>query len=153
MCKEGFIAFLNKNKTSKYYILLNIRLSCIFSAFYKICLYYLCLERLHYLNRKGEEGKKWFFEESRAEIGSRCSENVPPMALFTPTAAPKRGGKGRLKRGANGHFKNIINTFDIKTQCRKGGTTGIKEHFTTLYGVKQQEDKQGNKYTFYTNIQ
>ena len=114
MCKEGFIAFLNKNKTSKYYILLNIRLSCIFSAFYKICLYYLCLERLHYLNRKGEEGKKWFFEESRAEIGSRCSENVPPMALLSLTEDPKKGVKGRLKRGAKGHFKIIIYIFDIK---------------------------------------
>ena len=46
MGKEGFIAFLNKTKTSKYYIPFNIRLSCIFSAFYKICLYYLCYERL-----------------------------------------------------------------------------------------------------------
>ena len=46
MGKEGFIAFLNKTKTSKYYIPFNIRLSCIFSAFYKICLCYLCYERL-----------------------------------------------------------------------------------------------------------
>ena len=64
MGKEGFIAFLNKTKTSKYYITFNIRLSCIFSAFYKICLYYLCYERLQYMNGKGKERKKWFFKES-----------------------------------------------------------------------------------------
>jgi hypothetical protein len=60
MGKEGFIAFLNKTKTSKYYITFNIRLSCIFSVFYKICLYYLCYERLYYLHRKLQERKKWF---------------------------------------------------------------------------------------------
>ena len=103
--------------------------------------------------RKGEEGKKWFFEESRAEIGSRCAENVPPMALLYPTEAPKRGVKDRLKRGANGLFKNIINIFDIKTQYKKGGTTGIKEHFPTLYGVKQQEKQTNLQIYFYTNIQ
>ena len=64
MGKEGFIAFLNKTKTSKYYIPFNIRLSCIFSVFYKICLYYLCYERLQYMNGKGKERKKWFFKES-----------------------------------------------------------------------------------------
>ena len=63
MGKEGFIAFLNKTKTSKYYITFNIRLSCIFSVFYKICLYYLCYERLYYLHGKRQERKKWFFQE------------------------------------------------------------------------------------------
>ena len=60
MGKEGFIAFLNKTKTSKYYIPFNIRLSCIFSAFYKICLCYLCYERLHYLSEKVKERKNGF---------------------------------------------------------------------------------------------
>ncbi|MEI3053083.1 MAG: hypothetical protein V8T35_06975 [Prevotella sp.] len=85
MGKEGFIAFLNKTKTSKYYIPFNIRLSCIFSAFYKICLYYLCYERLCYLHGKRQERKKWFFQELLAESSTRGYENVPPMALFTPT--------------------------------------------------------------------
>ena len=62
MGKEGFITFLNKTKTSKYYIPFNIRLSCIFSAFYKICLYYLCYERLYYLHGKRQERKKCFFK-------------------------------------------------------------------------------------------
>ena len=92
MGKERFIAFLNKTKTSKYYIPFNIRLSCIFSAFYKICLYYLCYERLCYLHGKRQERKKWFFQELLAESSTRGYENVPPMALFTPTEGVKREG-------------------------------------------------------------
>ena len=60
MGKEGFIAFLNKTKTSKYYIPFNIRLSCIFSAFYKICLCYLCYERLYYLHENGKRERNGF---------------------------------------------------------------------------------------------
>lgn len=58
-------------------------------------------------------------------------------ALLSLTEDPKKGVKGRLKRGAKGHFKIIIYIFDIKKQYKKGGTTGIKEHFPTLYRVKQ----------------
>lgn len=60
MGKEGFIAFLNKAKTSKYYITFNIRLSCIFSVFYKICLYYLCYERLFICTENGKRGRNVF---------------------------------------------------------------------------------------------
>ena len=72
---------------------------------------------------------------------------------FHPRRRPKRGEKGWLERGQNRHFQNIINIFDIKTQYEKGDTMGIKRAFSTLCGVKQQEDKQDGKYTFYTNIQ
>ena len=75
------------------------------------------------------------------------------MVLFTPAEDQKRGEKGRLERVPNGHFQNIINIFNIKTQYEKGDTMGIKRAFSTLCGVKQQEDKQDNKYTFRTNIQ
>lgn len=62
--KGAFIAFFKRTKTSKYYILFNIRLSRPLSALYKIWLYIVCLERLQYMNGKGKERKKWFFKES-----------------------------------------------------------------------------------------
>lgn len=63
--KRGFfIALSKRSKHQNNYILLVNRLPCIFSAIYKTCLCYLCYERLHYLNGKGKERKKWFFKES-----------------------------------------------------------------------------------------
>lgn len=59
------------------------------------------------------------------------------MVLFTPTEGVKKRCKRQVEEGCKGAFKNIINTFDIKAQYKRGGTTGIKEHFSTLYGVKQ----------------
>ena len=99
MGKEGFIAFLNKTKTSKYYIPFNIRLSCIFSAIYKTCLCYLCYERLYYLHGKRQERKKWFFQELLAESSTRGYENVPPMALFPPPARPRTAVLGCIIEG------------------------------------------------------
>ena len=62
--KMVFYCIFKRTKTSKYYILFNIRLSRSLSALYKIWLYIFCLERLQYMNGKGKERKKWFFEES-----------------------------------------------------------------------------------------
>ena len=73
MGKEGFIAFLNKAKTSKYYIPFNIRLSCIFSVFDKICLYYLCYERLFICTENGKRERNDFSRnhEQKLALGAK----------------------------------------------------------------------------------
>lgn len=69
------------------------------------------------------------------------SKNLSPMALFTPTERVKREGQRQVGESQKPDYSNIINIFDIKAKHRKGGVKRIKEHFPTLYGVKQQEKK------------
>ena len=107
MGKEGFIAFLNKTKTSKYYIPFNIRLSCIFSAIYKTCLCYLCYERLYYLNkrRKRKEivfrrimSRKWL-----SELWKCASDGT-----FHPYRRVKREGQRKVGEGLKSYFLEHI---------------------------------------------
>ena len=58
--KKGFLLLFSNAQNINNYILFNSRISCIFSEFYKICLYYLCYERLHYLSEKVKERKNGF---------------------------------------------------------------------------------------------
>ena len=121
MGKEGFIAFLNKTKTSKYYIPFNIRLSCIFSAFYKICLCYLCYERLYYLHGKRQERKKWFFQELLAESSTRAKK----MCLRQHFSPLQKGKKRGAKEGLRGLEKAIFRTYFTlftRVRGRKKGT-------------------------------
>ena len=95
MGKEGFIAFLNNTKTSKYYITFNIRLSCIFSVFYKICLYYLCYERLFICTENCKRGRNGFSRnhEQKLALGAK------KMCLRWHFSPPQKGKKGREKAG------------------------------------------------------
>ena len=92
MGKEGFIAFLNKTKTSKNYITFNIRLSCIFSVFYKICLYYLCYERLFICTENCKRERNGFSRnhEQKLALGAK------KMCLrwhFSPPQKTQREGE------------------------------------------------------------
>lgn len=69
------------------------------------------------------------------------SKNLSPMALFTHTERVKREGQRQVGESQKPDYSNIINILDIKVKHRKGGVKRIKEHFPTLYGVKQQEKK------------
>ena len=120
MGKEGFIAFLNKTKTSKYYIPFNIRLSCIFSAIYKTCLCYLCYERLYYLNkrRKRKEivfrrimSRKWL-----SELWKCASDGT-----FHPYRRVKREGQRKVGEGSKNYFRTYFTLF-TRVRGRKKGT-------------------------------
>lgn len=97
MGKEGFIAFLNKAKTSKYYITFNIRLSCIFSVFYKICLYYLCYERLFICTENGKRRKMVFRGIMSRNWLSELRKCASDGSFHPYRRGKKRGVKGRLK--------------------------------------------------------
>ena len=121
MGKEGFIAFLNKTKTSKYYIPFNIRLSCIFSAIYKTCLCYLCYERLYYLNkrRKRKEivfrrimSRKWL-----SELWKCASDGT-----FHPYRRVKREGQRKVGEGLKSYFFRTYFTLFTRVRGRKKGT-------------------------------
>ena len=126
MGKEGFIAFLNKTKTSKYYIPFNIRLSCIFSVFYKICLYYLCYERLFICTENCKRGRNGFSRnhEQKLALGAK------KMCLRWHFSPLQKGKKRGAKEGWRGLEKAIFRTyFTLFTRVRgreKGTRREIK---------------------------
>lgn len=66
--KRGFLLLFSNAQNINNYILLNCLISCIFSEFYKICLYYLCYERLHYLSEKVKERKNGFSQNYQQNL-------------------------------------------------------------------------------------
>ena len=103
MGKEGFIAFLKKTKTSKYYITFNIRLSCIFSVFYKICLYYLCYERLFICTencKRGRNGFQGIMSRNWLSELRKCASD----GTFHPHRRVKKEGKRQVEEGRKWAF-------------------------------------------------
>lgn len=66
--KRGFLQLFSNAQNINNYILLNSRIFCIFSALYKICLCYLCYERLHYLSEKVKERKNGFSQNYQQNL-------------------------------------------------------------------------------------
>ena len=121
MGKEGFIAFLNKTKTSKYYIPFNIRLSCIFSAIYKTCLCYLCYERLYYLNKRRQKRRNSFSQNYEQKVALGAMK----MCLRWHFSPLQKGKKRGAKEGLRGLEKAIFRTYFTlftRVRGRKKGT-------------------------------
>lgn len=71
--KREFLSLFQRLKNINYYTLHNSRISYSFSALYKIYLYYLCYERLHYLHDRQYERKKCvFFAKILADMTLRA---------------------------------------------------------------------------------
>lgn len=73
--KREFLSLFQRLKNINYYTLHNSRISYSFSALYKIYLYYLCYERLHYLHDRQYERKKYvFFAKILADMTLRAQK-------------------------------------------------------------------------------
>ena len=73
--KREFLSLFQRLKNINYYTLHNSRISYSFSALYKIYLYYLCYERLHYLHDRQHERKKCvFFAKILADMTLRAQK-------------------------------------------------------------------------------
>lgn len=70
--KGNFYRLFQRLKNIDYYTLHNSRISYSFSALYKIHLYYLCHERLHYLHKRRQERKKCVFAKLLADMTLRA---------------------------------------------------------------------------------
>lgn len=76
--KREFLSLFQRLKNINYYTLHNSRISYSFSALYKIYLYYLCYERLHYLHDRQYERKKCvFFAKILADMTLRAQKKMP----------------------------------------------------------------------------
>ena len=76
--KREFLSLFQRLKNINYYTLHNSRISYSFSALYKIYLYYLCYERLHYLHDRQHERKKCvFFAKILADMTLRALKKMP----------------------------------------------------------------------------
>ena len=107
--KRGFLQLFSNAQNINNYILLNSRISCIFSAFYKICLCYLCYERLHYLSEKVKERKNGFSQNYQQNLALGALKCVSD-GIFTPQKGKNTGVKGRLE-GRKWLFSGIILTY------------------------------------------
>ena len=144
MGKEGFIAFLNKTKTSKYYITFNIRLSCIFSVFYKICLYYLCYERLFICTENGKRERNGFSKNYQQKVALGAKK----MCLRQHFSPLQKGKKRGAKEGWRELEKAIFRTyFTLFTRVR-GRNRGTRREIKPL-----KPPLQGHKANCQTNQQ
>lgn len=75
--KREFLSLFQRLKNINYYTLHNSRISYSFSALYKIYLYYLCYERLHYLHERRQERKKCVFAKLLADMTLRAQKKMP----------------------------------------------------------------------------
>lgn len=75
--KGNFYRLFQRLKNIDYYTLHNSRISYSFSALYKIHLYYLCHERLHYLHKRRQERKKCVFAKLLGDMTLRALKKMP----------------------------------------------------------------------------
>ena len=89
--KREFLSLFQRLKNINYYTLHNSRISYSFSALYKIYLYYLCYERLHYLHDRQHERKKCvFFAKILADMTLRAQKNALDGIFQTLRRAKQR---------------------------------------------------------------
>lgn len=91
---EGaFYCILKRTKTSKYYILFNIRLSRPLQLFIKYGYISFCLERLQYMNRKKEREKEMVFQGIMSRNWLSELRKCAPDGTFHPCRRVKREGE------------------------------------------------------------
>ena len=88
--KREFLSLFQRLKNINYYTLHNSRISYSFSALYKIYLYYLCYERLHYLHERRQERKKCVFAKLLADMTLRAQKNALDGIFQTLRRAKQR---------------------------------------------------------------